>query len=56
MGPHYRIDARIEHARDLDHFARMKRIRCGDHQHARPRNVCLDENGTGVSQDSKDLT
>ncbi len=37
------LDAGIDPARDSDHAARLRRVRRGDHQHARFMNMRLDE-------------
>src|SRR5438445_9019071 len=45
MRAHHRLDARVECARDLDHPPHIERIRSRDHQHTRPRDMLLNENG-----------
>src|SRR6516162_7875817 len=42
---HHRLDARVHRARDLNHAAHVKRVRGGDHQHARPLDMRLNEDG-----------
>src|SRR5919106_1985905 len=43
MGAYDGLDARVDGAGDFDHAAHVQRIRRGDHQHARPLDMRLDQ-------------
>src|SRR5215213_9662125 len=45
MTPHDCLDLRVEHSSEINHLTRLKGIRGCDHQHARPGNMRLNENG-----------
>jgi hypothetical protein len=52
---HDRLNVRIEHARDLDHLARVKAVVDGNHQHTRSRNMCLNKDAWlgGITRDGR---
>ena len=56
MGAHQGLDLRVEHACGLDHATRTQRIRGRNHQHVRPRNMRLNQDGRvrGITRDGMD--